>query len=91
MLGILKSRRIKSMKKTYLKHGNKNGTDLFIACLSVACMSLSLVACGQSGALYIPKTPEAAQRSTIGDVLTKPASTTSPVPTLAPASPAPAQ
>jgi predicted small lipoprotein YifL len=80
------------MKNTFLKHGNKNRTNMFIACLSIACVSLSLVACGQSGALYIPKTPEAAQRSTIGDVLTKPASTapTQTAPT-APATPAPAQ
>jgi predicted small lipoprotein YifL len=84
------------MKNTYLKHGNKNRTNVFIACISIACVSLSLVACGQSGALYIPKTPEAAQRSTIGDVLTKPANTTTTTPsptapTTAPATPAPAK
>jgi predicted small lipoprotein YifL len=84
------------MKNTYLEHSNKNRTDVFIACMSVACMSLLLAGCGQSGALYIPNTPEAAQRSTIGDVLTKPANTTtttpSPIaPTTAPATPAPAK
>jgi predicted small lipoprotein YifL len=81
------------MKNIYLKHGNKNRTNLFIACVSVACMSLPLAGCGQSGALYIPNTPEAAQRSTIGDVLTKPANT-SPASTPAPSTqtpPAPAK
>lgn len=80
------------MKKTYLKHGNKNRTNVFIICLSIACMSLSLTACGQSGALYIPNTPEAAQRSTIGDVLTKPANTTTTTPaSAAPVTPVPAK
>ena len=74
------------MKNTYPKHSSKNRTKVLIASVSAACLSLSLAACGQSGALYIPNTPEAAQRSTIGDVLTKPANTSP-----APATPAPAK
>lgn len=61
------------MKNTCLKHTNKNITRALIKSMVSACVLVSLSACGQRGALIIPKTPEAAQRSTIGDVLTNPA------------------
>lgn len=62
------------MKNTYPKHTNKNKASALITAILCACVLLSLSACGQRGSLYIPNTPEAAQRSTIGDVLTKPSS-----------------
>ena len=61
------------MKNEYLKHGNKIGNRTAGVVAAMVLSSLLLGACGQRGALYIPKTPEAAQRSTIGDVLTNPA------------------
>ncbi len=78
------------MKNTHLKHSNKNSTPALIACISCVCVLLLLTACGQRGALYIPNTPEAAQRSTIGDVLTKPAANPSATPSTT-TSPAPAK
>ena len=84
------------MKIKHLKHGNKigNHTAGVVAAMALSCLLLS--ACGQRGALYIPNTPEAAQRSTIGDVLTQPGGTTPTPPTLStpaitPTTPAPAK
>lgn len=74
------------MKNACLKHTNKNKTSTLITSLFCAFVLLSLSACGQRGALFIPNTPEAAQRSTIGDVLTKPANPAQ-ASTLAPSSP----
>jgi predicted small lipoprotein YifL len=83
------------MQNYQSQHSNKienhqNRTAIVVSMLVSACFLLS--ACGQRGALYIPNSPEAAQRSTIGDVLTKPASA---APTLTtpttPATPAPAK
>lgn len=52
---------------------NDRNRNLFVVS-TMALSSLLLGGCGQRGSLYIPNTPEAAQRSTIGDVLTnKPA------------------
>ncbi|MDO8457587.1 MAG: lipoprotein [Burkholderiaceae bacterium] len=49
--------------------------------LSLAGLTLSLVACGQRGPLYIPTAPAAAQRSTLVETLaTPPATATSPAP-----------
>ena len=66
------------MKNTYPNHINKNKASALITALFTALwcagVLLSLSACGQRGSLYIPNTPEAAQRSTIGDVLTQPSS-----------------
>lgn len=62
------------MKNTYPKHTNKNKASALITAILCAGVLLSLSACGQRGSLYIPNTPEAAQRSTISDVLTKPSS-----------------
>ena len=76
------------MKNEHLKHSNKigNHTAGVVAAMALSCLLLS--ACGQRGALFIPNTPEAAQRSTIGDVLTQPGGTT-PTPQTPPASPTP--
>ena len=71
-----------TFKNAYSKHTNKNIAVVLTRYLLSVCVLVSLNACGQRGSLYIPNTPEAAQRSTIGDVLTKP---TSPASTSTPA------
>ena len=51
--------------------------------LSVAGLTLSVTACGQRGALYLPTTPAGVERASLVDTLTKPAATapaTAPVP-----------
>ena len=56
--------------------------------LSVACLTLSVTACGQRGSLYLPTTPAGVERASLVDTLTKPAAT---APTAAvPATPEPA-
>jgi predicted small lipoprotein YifL len=64
------------MKNNYPSHGNKIEQRL-LKTITIACTAISLLAaCGQRGSLYLPTAPEAAQRSTIVDTLTKPASDT---------------
>ncbi len=73
------------MKNNHLSHGNKIAYRLLKSiAITFTAMSL-LAACGQRGSLYIPTAPEAAQRSTIVDTLTKPAIPASSDPTSAPA------
>jgi predicted small lipoprotein YifL len=74
------------MKNNHARHGNKITSTVCCKAI-VACALLSLLAaCGQRGSLYIPTAPEAAQRSTIVDTLTKPAASTAPTSTTQPAS-----
>ena len=64
------------MKNNYSIHINKN-TKIWLRQAAILCASAGFLAgCGQRGSLYIPTAPEAAQRSTIVDTLTKPATTT---------------
>jgi predicted small lipoprotein YifL len=61
-------------------HSNKI-TNRLLKSVAIACTAMCLLAaCGQRGSLYLPTAPEAAQRSTIVDTLTKPASDTSSAP-----------
>jgi predicted small lipoprotein YifL len=60
------------MKNNHARHGNKIASTMCYKAI-VACAFLSLLAaCGQRGSLYTPTAPEAAQRSTILDTMTKP-------------------
>ncbi|MEO6291528.1 MAG: lipoprotein [Burkholderiaceae bacterium] len=43
--------------------------------LSVACLTLTVTACGQRGTLYLPTTPAGMERASLVDTLTKPATT----------------
>jgi predicted small lipoprotein YifL len=68
------------MKNNQSSHGNKIANRLLkTVVLAGAAISL-LTACGQRGSLYLPTAPEAAQRSTIVDTLTKPATDSSTAP-----------
>jgi predicted small lipoprotein YifL len=78
------------MKTTHQKHSNKNRTAGHLSRISLACIVLLLNGCGQRGALYIPTAPEAAQRSTIGDVLTNKPATSAPATTTPAPAPVPA-
>ena len=63
------------MKNHHSSHGNKIANRLLKTVVVVGAVMGFLAACGQRGSLYIPTAPEAAQRSTIVDTLTKPAAT----------------
>jgi predicted small lipoprotein YifL len=79
------------MKNNHARHGNKITSTLCYKTIATCTFLSLLAACGQRGALYIPTAPEAAQRGTIVDTLTKP-STSSTNATNAPsANPAPAK
>jgi predicted small lipoprotein YifL len=66
------------MKNHHSSHGNKIASRL-LKSFAIACAAMSLLAaCGQRGSLYLPTAPEAAQRSTIVDTLTKPAPSVQP-------------
>ena len=66
------------MKNFHSSHGNKIASSLLRQVVLVCASSALLAGCGQRGSLYLPTAPEAAQRSTIVDTLTKPASATQP-------------
>ena len=66
------------MKNHHSSHGNKIASSLLRQVFLVCASSALLAGCGQRGSLYLPTAPEAAQRSTIVDTLTKPASATQP-------------
>jgi predicted small lipoprotein YifL len=66
------------MKTTDSKNSNKIASGTLTKSVFTATgvmLLLALTACGQRGALYIPTAPEAAQRATIVDTVTAPAST----------------
>jgi predicted small lipoprotein YifL len=66
------------MKNHHSSHGNKITNSLLKPVVLACATSALLAGCGQRGSLYIPTAPEAAQRSTIVDTLTKPSSATQP-------------
>ncbi len=63
------------MKNHHSSHGNKIASSLLRHVVLVCAASALFIGCGQRGSLYLPTVPEAAQRSTIVDTLTKPAAT----------------
>jgi predicted small lipoprotein YifL len=73
------------MKNHHSSHGNKIANRLLITVVLAGAAISFLTACGQRGSLYLPTAPEAAQRSSIVDALTKPAATPQPSPTIDPA------
>jgi predicted small lipoprotein YifL len=61
------------MKNHHSSHSNKIANRL-LKSVVIACTAMSLLAaCGQRGSLYIPTVPEAAQRSSIVETLSAPA------------------
>jgi predicted small lipoprotein YifL len=73
------------MKNHHPSHGNKIANRLLKTVVLAGAAISFLTACGQRGSLYLPTAPEAAQRSSIVDTLTKPAATPQPSPTSNPA------
>ncbi len=64
------------MKNHHSSDSNKIAGSLFRHVVLVCAAAALFAGCGQRGSLYLPTAPEAAQRSTIVDTLTKPAATT---------------
>ena len=65
------------MKNNHSSHSNKIASmfqqNVGIVCASLSLFVLSALAgCGQRGSLYLPTTPEAAQRSSIVETLSAP-------------------
>lgn len=61
------------MKKSHSSHSNKI-TSTMLRNVVIGCAALGLLAaCGQRGSLYLPTAPEAAQRSSIVESLSTPA------------------
>jgi len=63
------------MKNHHSSHSNKIASSLLRHVVLVCAASALFTGCGQRGSLYLPTAPEAAQRSTIVDTLTKPTTT----------------
>lgn len=61
------------MKNYHSSHSNKIANRLLKTVVVVGAVMGFLTACGQRGSLYIPTTPEAAQRSSIVETLSVPA------------------